>query len=378
MITAVEALLAETPPASTDPQEFLARRWDQGLGLLDDPHDQAELERVLRAAGAPDPFVRNPIALGMVAPTIRHHGTAAQRNRFLRPLFTGEEIWCQLFSEPGAGSDLASLACRADRHDDRWLVTGQKVWTSLAHRARWGLLLARTDHDQAGHRGLTCFVLDMTAPGVEVRPLRQLTGDAEFNEVFLTDAVVPDTDRLGDTGNGWAVALTTLLNERAAIGEAFAAHGARPLDALIEAYRRRHSGDPIARQRVADAWIHTEVLRLTNLRAKHLADQGTPGPEASVTKLGLALHNQRLTALTVDLLGPEGTLLPPAADGDVYASPQRAFLRARANTIEGGTSEVMRNVLGERVLGLPREPRPTRPTPPTANRPTPSTREDRP
>jgi alkylation response protein AidB-like acyl-CoA dehydrogenase len=273
-------------------------------------------------------------------------------------LFTGEELWCQLFSEPGAGSDLASLACRADRVDDGWVLTGQKVWTSLAHVARWGLLLARSDPSEPRHKGLTCFVLDMTAPGVEVRPLRQLTGDAEFNEVFLDGAFVPDAHRLGDEGNGWAVAMTTLLSERAAIGGAFAEHGRGPVETLIDVYRRRHSGDAVVRLRVTDAWIRSEVLRLTNLRAQQLAEHGTPGPEGSVAKLGLALNNQHLTTLTVDLLGPEATLLPtaPATDRPVYTAvdPQRAFLRARANTIEGGTSEVMRNILGERVLGLPR------------------------
>jgi alkylation response protein AidB-like acyl-CoA dehydrogenase len=361
---AAARLLADHPPEATDPIEFLAERWRRGLGLLDDPDTQAELERELRAAGAPDPFVRNPIALGMVAPTIRHHGTASQRERLLRPLFTGEEIWCQLFSEPGAGSDLASLACSADRDGDRWVVTGQKVWTSLADRARWGLLLARSHPDRPRHKGLTCFVLDMTAPGVEVRPLRQITGDAEFNEVFLTDAVVPDDHRLGDEGDGWRVALTTLLNERAAIGGAFAAHGRGPVDTLVELCRRRRAGDAVARQRVADAWIRAEVLRLTNRRAQQMAERGTPGPEGSVAKLGLALNNQHLTALTVDLLGAEALLMPdeaPPAPGDGPSpsyralDPQLAFLRARANTIEGGTSEVMRNILGERVLGLPRE-----------------------
>jgi alkylation response protein AidB-like acyl-CoA dehydrogenase len=322
----VARLLADHPPAATDPVAFLSERWRRGLAFLDDPDAQAELERALQAAGAPDPFVRNPIALGMVAPTIRHHGTETQRERLLLPLFTGEEVWCQLFSEPGAGSDLASLSCRAERDGDRWVVTGEKVWTSLANTARWGLLLARSHPDRPRHKGLTSFVLDMSAPGVEVRPLRQMTGDAEFNEVFLTGAVIPDDHRLGDEGNGWAVALTTLLNERAAIGGAFAAHGRGPVDTLVEVCRRRHTGDPVARQRVADAWIRAEVLRLTNLRAQQLAEAGTPGPEGSVAKLGLALNNQHLTALTVDLLGAEALLMPedvPPAPGDGACSTRR-------------------------------------------------------
>jgi alkylation response protein AidB-like acyl-CoA dehydrogenase len=367
---AARALLAELPPATVPASTFLGARFDRGLAFLDDPDHQAELEQLLRDAGAPDPFVRNPIALGMVAPTLRVHGTPDQQERLLRPLFTGEEVWCQLFSEPGAGSDLASLACRAERTDEGWVVSGQKVWTSLAHVARRGLLLARTDSDAPKHKGLTCFALDMRSAGVEVRPLRQITGEAEFNEVFLDEVVVPDRDRLGDPGNGWTVAITTLLNERSAIGGALAAHGGGPIDIAIETYRRHAAAGTrgaVARQRLVDAWIRTEVLRLTNLRAAQLAEAGTPGPEGSVAKLGLALQNQLVTELTVDLLGPEGMLLPPddepASDPDDLLAatyrvrdPQRSFLRARANTIEGGTTEVMRNILGERVLGLPREP----------------------
>jgi alkylation response protein AidB-like acyl-CoA dehydrogenase len=363
---AAATLLEDLPPATVPAADFLGARFDRGLAFLDDPDHQADLERLLREAGAPDPFVRNPIALGMVAPTLRTHGTPEQQQRLLRGLFTGEEVWCQLFSEPGAGSDLASLACRADRSDEGWIVSGQKVWTSLAHVARRGLLLARTDPSAPKHKGLTCFALDMRSAGVEVRPLRQITGDAEFNEVFLDEVLVPDTDRLGDPGNGWAVAITTLLNERSAIGGALATHGGGPIDTAIEAYRRAGTGG-VARQRVVDAWIRTEVLRLTNVRAAQLAEAGTPGPEGSVAKLGLALQNQLVTELTVDLLGPEGMLLPaddqPEVDPDDLLAttyrvrdPQRSFLRARANTIEGGTTEVMRNILGERVLGLPREP----------------------
>jgi alkylation response protein AidB-like acyl-CoA dehydrogenase len=361
------ALLADVPPGTVEPTVFLGCRFDRGLAFLDDPDDQAQLEHLFREAGAPDPFVRNPIALGMVAPTLRTHGTTAQRDRLLRPLYTGEEVWCQLFSEPSAGSDLASLQCRATRTEEGWVVTGEKVWTSLAHVAARGLLLARTDPGAPKHKGLTCFALDMNLPGVDVRPLRQITGDAEFNEVFLDSVVIPDEDRLGEPGNGWTVAITTLLNERSAIGGALATHGGGPIDTLIDVFRRCAPRDVVARDRVAQAWILTEVLRLTNLRAQALMEQGTPGPEGSVAKLGLALQNQLVTTLTVDLLGAEGTLLPPEDEPDLDGSdllsttyrvrdPQRSFLRARANTIEGGTTEVMRNILGERVLGLPREP----------------------
>jgi alkylation response protein AidB-like acyl-CoA dehydrogenase len=366
--TAAERLLEEFPPSSETPTAFLGARYDHGLAFVEDPDEQAELEGVFRDAGAPDPFVRNPIALGMVAPTLRAHGTAEQQKRLLRPLFTGEDVWCQLFSEPSAGSDLASLACRAERAPEGWAVTGQKVWTSLAHVARRGLLLARSDPTAPKHKGLTCFALDMRAAGVEVRPLRQITGDAEFNEVFLDGVAVSDADRLGEPGNGWNVAITTLMNERSAIGGALATHGGGPIDTAIETFHLHSHDDAVARQRLVDARARTEVLRLTNLRAAQLAEQGTPGPEGSVAKLGLALQNQLVTTLTVDLLGAEGMLLPTDTgpevdDEDLLAAtyrvrdPQRSFLRARANTIEGGTTEVMRNILGERVLGLPREPR---------------------
>ena len=366
-LASAEALVAEVPVDAVAPSEFLGARYDRGLAFLDDADQQAELERFFRDAGGPDPFIRNPIALGMVAPTLRAHGTPEQQRRFLRRLFTGQDIWCQLFSEPAAGSDLAAIACRAERTDRGWVITGQKVWTSLAHVASRALLLARTDPSAPKHKGLTCFALDMRSPGVDVRPLRQITGDAEFNEVFLDGVAVPDDDRVGEPGAGWNVAITTLLNERSAIGGALATHGGGPIQTAIQALANRPVQDRVARDRVVDAWIRTEVLRLTNLRAEQLLEHGTPGPEGSVAKLGLALQNQLVTTLTVDLLGAYGMLLPPEEEAafdpanplaSTYRArdPQRSFLRARANTIEGGTTEVMRNILGERVLGLPREP----------------------
>jgi alkylation response protein AidB-like acyl-CoA dehydrogenase len=241
------------------------------------------------------------------------------------------------------------------------MVSGQKVWTSLGHVARWGFLLARTDIDVAKHKGLTCFVLDMQAPGVDIRPLRQMTGDAEFSEIFLDDVRVPDSSRVGDVNTGWSVAITTLMNERTSIGGAIAGHAADPMRHLVEVYRKRHVDDPVARDRVVRLWIETEVLQLTAERARQAAESGNPGAESSVLKLLGCELNQKVTDLVIDLLGPDGLVdagddtgleTTPASDGEV-----RRFLRARANTIEGGTSEIQRNVLGERVLGLSAEPR---------------------
>jgi alkylation response protein AidB-like acyl-CoA dehydrogenase len=338
-----------------------------GLGL--GPKLQQQIYARLRRAGAPFPAARNVIGLGMVAPTLVAHGTPAQQARFLRPLFTCEEVWCQLFSEPGAGSDVASLATRAQRDGDEWVVNGQKVWTTVAHLASFGLLLARTDPDLPKHQGITCLLVDMHAPGVEVRPLHQITGEAEFNEVFFTDARVPDDCRLGGVGEGWHVAVTTLMNERVAIGGGVGRRGDGAIADAVRLWKERWVGrdEPQAaalRDRLTAAWIRSEVARLTNLRASQSRRLGTPGPEGSVAKLAFAEENQRIYELCVDLMGAEGTLhssnypkIRPDGVSLGTADVHKAFLRARANSIEGGTSEVMRNILGERVLGLPGEPR---------------------
>ncbi|MES4792418.1 MAG: acyl-CoA dehydrogenase [Chloroflexota bacterium] len=370
----VAALLAGFPPDRTPVREFLGARFDHGLawvhfpeghgGLGLTPDLQGVVEAELRRAGAPVPdFEANPIGLGMAAPTIAVHGTDEQKRRYLRPIFTGEEIWCQLFSEPGAGSDFASIATRAVRDGDEWVVTGQKVWTTLAHVARWGLLAARTDPDVPKHRGITYFILDMHAPGVDVRPLRQITGEAEFNEVFMTEVRVPDSQRLGDVNDGWRVSLTTLMNERVAIGGGVAQRGSGPIGEAVRIWKERGLTDPARRDRLMRLWVRAEALRLTNMRARQLRRAGTPGPEGSVSKLASAELNKEIYELCVDLLGPEGMLYP---EGYEMRRPERAgmsardvrwsFLRSRANSIEGGTSEIMRNILGERVLGLPREP----------------------
>jgi alkylation response protein AidB-like acyl-CoA dehydrogenase len=381
----VDGLLADVPPATTEPAAFMGEQFDRGLawvhfpegcgGLGLAPADQQHVARRLQQAGAPVAGLRNLIGYGMVAPTVVAHGTPEQRERYLRPLFTCEEIWCQLFSEPGAGSDVASLATSAVADGDEWVVNGQKVWTTVAHLASFGLLLARTDPDQPKHRGITAFLVDMHAPGVEVRPLYQITGEAEFNEVFFTDVRVPDRSRLGGVGDGWRVAVTTLMNERVAIGGAASRRGQGPIGDALRLWRERWRDDrsPWAlamRDRLVGCWIRSEVTRLTNLRAAGTRRAGTPGPEGSVGKLAFAEENQRIYELCVDLMGAEGMLHSSAyprqrPDGIVMgtADVHKAFLRVRANSIEGGTSEVMRNILGERVLGLPGEPRADRDVP---------------
>ena len=370
----VDELLAAHPPASTEPRAFLEARFDAGLawvhfpegagGLGVAPRLQRIVESALAEADAPPPDVaRNIIGHGMAAPTILAHGTPEQQARYLRPLFTGEEIWCQLFSEPGAGSDLAGLATRAIRDGDEWVVNGQKVWTTLAHISRFGLLVARTDPNLPKHLGLTYFICDMQADGVDVRPLRQLTGDAEFNEVYLNDVRLPDDLRLGNEGDGWRVSMTTLMNERVSIGGGRAKRGSGAIAQAVDVWKATGCDDPVRRDQLMKLWVAAEVNRLTNIRAGEMRRVGTPGPEGSVAKLSFAELNQAISELCVDLLGAEGQLYPdydnPRREsvGFYTGDPRYFFLRSRANSIEGGTSEVLRNILGERVLGLPGEPR---------------------
>jgi alkylation response protein AidB-like acyl-CoA dehydrogenase len=367
-IDRVEQLLAEHDPATTPAQEFLGAQFDAGLawvhfpeghgGLGIEPSAQRAVNERLRAAKAPEAYWHNPIGHGMGAPTVVTHGSDAQKERYLRPLFTGEEVWCQLFSEPGAGSDVASLAMKAERDGDEWIVNGQKVWTTLAHLARWGMLLVRTDPEQPKHKGMTYFVVDMHAPGVEVRPLRQITGEAEFNEVYFTDVRIPDSERLGDVGEGWGVSMTTLMNERVAIGGSVAPRNSGPIGEALRLWSAKADKDPVTRDRLMHLWIDAEVNRLTNLRAQQNRRIGTPGPEGSVGKLAFAEANKEIYAFCLDLMGAEGTLYSSyemtRPDKAMFTdSVQKSFLRARANSIEGGTSEIMRNILGERVLGLP-------------------------
>jgi alkylation response protein AidB-like acyl-CoA dehydrogenase len=369
----LEVLLRDHTDAA--PVEFFGAQYDLGLAFVHFPEGSGglgvspALQRLVTETivDAGLPVVGLSIGHGMAAPTIVVHASEELKARLLRPLFTGEEVWCQLFSEPGAGSDVASLATTAVRDGDEWVVNGQKVWTSIAHHARWGLLVARTDPDAEKHKGLTYFVIDMKQQGVDVRPLRQMSGQAEFNEVFFTDARVPDSHRLGDVGKGWHVVLTTLMNERVSIGGGVPPRDSGTIRWALDAWRSRRTGaidgaaaaaERARRDRLVDLWVRAEVLRLTNARAASLRSVGTPGPEGSVGKLASAELNQRILSFCIDLLGPDGALMHESYEMDrsrtsQFATAQGAFLRSRANTIEGGTSEVMRNILAERVLGLP-------------------------
>jgi alkylation response protein AidB-like acyl-CoA dehydrogenase len=364
---------AANDPSTMDRLDFLRARFDAGLAWVHFPEglgglglareQQAVVETEL--AGTPD---NNPrrigIGLGMAAPTILAFGTDELKKRLLRPLWTGEEVWCQLFSEPGAGSDLAAAGTRAVRDGDGWRVTGQKVWTSSAHTAKWAILLARTDPDLPKHAGLSYFVLDMDQPGVEVRPLRQITGEAEFNEVFMTDAWIPDTDRLGEIGEGWKVAQTTLMNERVAIGGGRVPREGGMIGVVANTWREHPEvRTPDLHDRLLDAWVQAEALRLAGTRLRQQLAVGSPGPEGSAMKLAFARLSQLLSGLELEMRGDEGlryddwTLRRPDTVDFIGRDAGYRYLRAKGNSIEGGTSEVLRNIIAERVLGLPAEAR---------------------
>ena len=364
----IDELLAECPLPATPMPEFLGAQFDRGLawvhfptghgGLGLSPKHQTHINSRLFAAGAANPFFLNPMGYGMCGPTVVEWGSDDQRSRYLRPLFTANEMWCQLFSEPGAGSDVAGLSMTAVQDGEEWILNGQKVWTSLAHIAKWGLVIVRTDPTAVKHSGITAFVVDMHAPGVEVRPLRQMTGGAEFNEVYFTDVRVPAAEMLGSPGEGWRVSLTTLMNERTAIGGSTPPRGAGPIAHAVELFNELDDAQqPFYRNRLMELWCEAEAIRLNNLRAAANRRMGSPGPEGSIGKMAGAEHNKRVYEFCMDLLGPQALLYDDYAsggEGSGLASISRvAFLRSRANTIEGGTAEIMRNILGERVLGLP-------------------------
>jgi alkylation response protein AidB-like acyl-CoA dehydrogenase len=349
------------PPKGDDEDFEFRREWQRKLHLAGyaglswpeefggrgaTPVEQAIFGEEMARARAPSPV--NILGLVMGGPVVIAYGTEEQKQRYLEPILSADEIWCQGFSEPDSGSDLASLKTRAVRSNGEWLVTGQKVWTTYARKAKWCMLVARTDQDVPKHQGLTYFLLDMEQDAVQVRPLRQITGEAEFNELFLEEARIPDENVVGGVGNGWSVAITTLMHERAGLGAANAISVRIALGRLVELARERGvAEDPLIRQRVAQLTIEAELLRLNSWRGlTHIMKGGEPGPEGSLPKWQWAEVNQRLTELAMEIRGEEA----PVADSEwTYR-----FLRARANSIEGGTTEILKNIVAERVLGLPR------------------------
>jgi alkylation response protein AidB-like acyl-CoA dehydrogenase len=371
----VRGFLDTHDPAGMDRLDFLRARFDAGLAWVHYPPGlggqslsrslQQVVDAEFAAAGAPtNSPERIGIGLGMAAPTILAFGTDEQQRRWLRPLWTGEEVWCQLFSEPGAGSDLAGLATRAVRSPDggSWEVTGQKVWTSSAHLARRALLVARTDPDVPKHQGLTYFSLDLAQPGVEVRPLRQLTGEAEFNEVFLTSASIPASDRMGAVGEGWKVATATLMNERVAIGGNALPREGGMIGSAVRTWRQRPQlRTPGLHDTLLRLWAAAEVARLAGERLRQQLAAGQPGPEGSAAKLVFARLNQEISGFEVELSGADGlrygdwTMGRPDTPNFYGRDAGYRYLRAKGNSIEGGTSEILRNIIAERVLGLPPE-----------------------
>jgi alkylation response protein AidB-like acyl-CoA dehydrogenase len=320
------------------PQEYGGR----GATMI----EQAIFGEEMAKAKAPAPA--NILGLVMGGPVVIAHGTEEQKQRYLEPILSAEEIWCQGFSEPESGSDLASLKTKAVKSNGEWVVTGQKVWTTFAHHAKWCMLVARSDQDAPKHQGLTYFLMDMEQDGVQVRPLRQITGESEFNELFMEEARIPDENVIGGVGNGWQVAITTLMHERAGLGAASAASVKIALGQLIELARERGADrDPIVRQKIASLLIEAEALRLNSWRGlTQIMKTGIPGPEGSLPKLQWAAVNQGLTELAVAIQGEEGL--------DRESDWTYRFLRARANSIEGGTTEILKNIIAERVLGLPK------------------------
>ena len=374
LLQRVADFLKEHDPKTTDKIEWLRARYDAGLAWVHFPVGRgglgisrslnAAVESAFRKAGAPDNnYGQNVIGLGMAAPTLVAWATPEQLDKYLRPLYTGENIWCQLFSEPGAGSDVANVATRAVKDaDGTWVVNGQKVWTTLAQFADHAILVARTNPDVPKHAGLSYFVIDLQQPGVEIRPLRQITGEAEFNEVFLTNARIPASDLIGAEGDGWKVATTTLNNERVSIGGNAIPRGGMVWNA-VEAWKNHpenHSGD--LQERLMTLWVKAEAMRITGERLRQKMAAGQPGPEGSALKLVMPDITQATAGLELEIVGEGGLsyhdwTFKRSEGAMAGSSPGFRFLRTKGNSIEGGTNEILRNLISERVLGLPGEHR---------------------
>ena len=357
--TELRSWLADHPsPSGRELAEagLVAPHWPKPYGLDADPVHQLIIDDELRRAGVARPA--NPVGIGWAGPTLLHAGSDAQKQRYLPGLLSGEEIWCQLFSEPGAGSDLASLTTRAVRDGDEWVVTGQKIWTSLAHEARFGILIARTDPDVPKHRGISYFVCPMDVPGVTVRPIVEMTGAHMFNEVFLDEVRLPADNLVGEEGRGWELAKVTLANERVSLSTGGGLWGRGPAaeDLLAIVRSRGPVADPLLRDRIVRLHIEGELLRLIRLRTVSAQIRGEPpGPEASVRKVLADEHGQRLFGLAKDLAGPAGMLTDQGPLGAPVDLWHYGFLFAPALTVGGGTGEVQRNIIGQRVLGLPHD-----------------------
>jgi alkylation response protein AidB-like acyl-CoA dehydrogenase len=356
--TAVREWVAEHPaptPRELADAGYVVPHWPKPWGLDADPIEQLLIADELKRANISRPI--NPIGIGHCGPILVMHGSDEQKQRYIPPMLAAEEIWCQLFSEPGSGSDLAGVSTRVEKTDDGWIVNGQKVWTSLAHDAAFGILLARTNPDVPKHQGLSYFLIDMKTPGIEVRPLVEMTGDHLFNEVFFTDVHIPRDAIIGDEGNGWNMARDTLDNERVTLSRSGLQWGWGPTAEDLVHIARDAGGvkDRVLKMRLVDAYIEHEIIRIHGLRMVAAAVSGRPGPEASLRKALSDPHGQKTFILSKDLAGANGMLLD---SGPLGADPMwwsRGFLFAPALTIGGGTSEVLRNVIAERMLGLPRE-----------------------
>jgi alkylation response protein AidB-like acyl-CoA dehydrogenase len=335
---------------------YVAPHWPEPWGLSADPIHQLIIDDELRRARLTRPS--NQIGIGWAGPTLLHAGTQEQKDRYLMPILAAEEIWCQLFSEPGAGSDLADLATRAVRDGDQWIVNGSKIWTSMAQMSQFGILIARTDADAPKQQGVSYFICPMDAPGIEIRPIVEMTGQALFNEVFFTDVRIPAGNLVGEVNRGWGLAKVTLGNERVSLSGGGALWGLGPsAEDLLDVVRRAGGvADPVMRQRLARLHVHSEVLRLIRLRTVSAAIRGSqPGPEASVRKVLADEHGQEIMALAKDLAGSNGLLVEGGPLGQPVDAWHYGYLFSRALTIGGGTGEVQRNILGERVLGLPHD-----------------------
>lgn len=356
---AVKAWIADNPsPTGIEMAEagYVAPHWPRPWGLDADPIDQLVIDEELRRAGIRRP--QNMIGIGWAGPTLLHAGTPEQQARFLPGLLSGEEIWCQLFSEPEAGSDLAALGTRAERDGDEWVVNGQKIWTSLAQHSRYGILIARTAPDVPKHSGITYFVCPMDAPGVEIRPIIEMTGAHTFNEVFFTDVRLPADCVVGEVNRGWELAKVTLGNERVSLSSGGALWGQGPNGADLLNVVRARGGvrDPLMRQRLARLHTIEEILRLIRMRTVSARIRGEqPGPEASISKVLADEHGQEIMGLAKDLGGSAAMLAESGPLGGEPGVWSLGYLFARALTIGGGTGEVQRNILAERVLGLPHD-----------------------